>query len=206
MNQWSRIAMTSALALALAAPAYAQSTTPTPPASDTTPQAAPGDSTSGTGGTTSPGTGSTMGGSTQGGSSATTPTASAGDVVTEQQDGQTLSSDLIGMKVVGSNQESIGKVSALIIENDQVVGAVLDVGGFLGLGAKKVGVPWNALSVSEIEGSTVANVTLTKEELADMPEFKTIADAKAEQSRQPAAGTAGGTMGGGTVGGGRSTN
>jgi sporulation protein YlmC with PRC-barrel domain len=160
------------------------------------PQAAPSDSSSGTSGTASPGTGSTMGSSTQSGSSATTPTASAGDVVTEQQDGQTLSSDLIGMKVVGSNQESIGKVSALIIENDQVVGAVLDVGGFLGLGAKKVGVPWNTLSVSETDGSMVANVTLSKEELSDMPEFKTIADAKAEQSRQPATGTTSGTVGG----------
>lgn len=200
MSKLSRIAMTSVVALALATPAFGQSTMPTPPASDTTPQAAPGGSSTGTGSGTSSSGGSTMGGSqTQGGTTATTPTASAGDVMTEQQTGQTMSSDLIGMKVVGSNQESIGKVSELIIEDNQVVGAVLDVGGFLGLGAKKVGVPWDALSVSEVEGSTVANVTLTKEELSDMPEFKTIADAKAEQSRQPATGATGGATTGGTM-------
>lgn len=202
MKKWSRIALTSAVALALAAPAYAQSTTPTP-APDTTPQAAPSDSTTGTGSTTSPGTGSTMGGAQtqsspdRSSTSPATPTAAASDVVTEQQDGQSLSSDLVGMKVVGSNQESIGKVSDLIIEDGRLVGAVLDVGGFLGLGAKQVGVPWDALSVSEADGTMMANVTLTKEELADMPEFKTLADTQAEQSRQPAAGATGGATTGG---------
>lgn len=204
MNKVSRIAMTSVVALALATPAFAQSTTPTPPASDTTPQASPSGSDTGAGSAAPSGTGSTMsGGQTDSSGAAATPTASAGDVITEQQSGQTLSSDLVGMKVVGSNDESIGKVSDLIIEDNQVVGAVLDVGGFLGLGAKKVGVPWDALSVTEADGSVVANVTLTKEELADMPEFKTLADAKAEQSRQPAMGT--GTTGGATTGG-TSTN
>src|SRR3546814_1173320 len=92
-----------------------------------------------------------------------TPTASAGEVMTEQQSGQTLSSDLIGMKVVGANQESIGEVSELIIENGQVIGAVLDVGSFLGLGAKKVGVPWSNLSFSEPDGSMIATASLSNE-------------------------------------------
>lgn len=193
MNKLSRIAVTSAVALALAAPAYAQSTTPIPPASDTTPQAAP----SGSGST---GAGSTTGGSqTKSGASASGGVAvSADGVIAQQASGQTLSSELVGMKVVGSNQESIGKVSNLIVANDQVVGAVLDVGGFLGLGAKKVGVAWEALSVREMDGSTVASVSLTKEELAEMPEFKTMAEVKAEQSRQQSRQpTAGGAVGGG---------
>src|SRR3546814_2049165 len=113
--------------------------------------------------------------------------------MTEQQNGQTLSSDLDGMKVVGANQESIGEVSELIIANGQVIGAVLDVGGFLGLGAKKVGVPWSNLSVSEADGSMIANVSLSKEALTNMPEYQTLAEAQAEQSRQPATGTTGGT-------------
>src|SRR3546814_12149490 len=113
--------------------------------------------------------------------------------MTEQQSGQTLSSDLIGMKVVGANQESIGEVSELIIENDQVIGAVLDVGGFLGLGAKKVGVPWSNLSVSEADGSMIANVGLSKEELTNMPEYQTIAEAQAEQSPHTDTGNHGGT-------------
>ena len=157
MNKWSRMAATSAIALALAAPAYAQTTTPTPSA---TPPPSPSDSSSSSG--------STMGGTTQGSTTETpsTPTASAGEVITEQQSGQTLSSDLICMKVVGANQESIGKVSELIIENDQVIGAVLDVGGFLGLGKTRVRLLPSQFTVT---AENKVQLSLTADQVKSLP-------------------------------------
>ncbi|MEQ8815591.1 MAG: PRC-barrel domain-containing protein [Thalassobaculum sp.] len=187
MKKWSRVAVTSAVALALASPAFAQS-------ADTDPMAKPS--------AESPAAGS---------SSTVAPAAEApavttdGDVIVAQESGQTLSSDLIGMKVMGTSDESIGSVSDLIIADGRVVGAVLDVGGFLGLGAKQIGVPWDAMNVTRHDGSTLATLPLTKEQLTSMPEFKTLADIEAEQDRKAAtsatgtgAGSATGTVGSGT--------
>lgn len=182
MRTWSRIAVTSAVALALASPAFAQSTSTTPSTQNTEQSGgATGTDTNMSSGSTSTGQSSTAGAA---------PTASGGDVLAEQQDGQTLSSDLVGMKVTGQGDESIGEISDLIIENNQVTGAVLNVGGFLGLGAKKIGLPWDSLNVTESEGSPVASVSLSKDQLASMPEYKTLAEAQAEQSRTT---TTGGT-------------
>ena len=44
-------------------------------------------------------------------------------------------------------------------------------------------VPMDQIVLGRGDGWTVANVTLSKEELADMPEFKTLADVKAERQR-----------------------
>ena len=183
MNKWSRVAVTSAVALALASPAFAQSADTDPmarPSAEAPAGAAP---------------------------SAAAPAVTAdGDVIVAQESGQRLSSDLIGMKVMGAGDESIGSVSDLIIADGRVVGAVLDVGGFLGLGAKQVGVPWDALSVTRQDGSTLATLPLTKEQLSSMPEFKTLADLEAEAARKAATsatgsgtGSATGTATGGTT-------
>lgn len=199
MRTWSRYAVTSALALALAAPAFAQGT-PTAPAAGATDTTAPAGSAAekpmSTDKSMSGASGSGTGGTTAAGAP---PTTSGGDVIAEQESGQTLSSDLVGMKVVGADDETIGEVSELIVENNQVTGAVLEVGGFLGLGAKKVGVPWDALSMTEKDGSLTASVSLTKEQLTSMPEFKTIAEAKAERSRATTGTTGAATSTGGTT-------
>ena len=205
MKNLSRIAVTSVIAMALAAPAYAQSAAPTPaPAQEQAPQASPStppasgstDSAPTTSGQASPSTSSpSMSG--QASPSGAAPTASAGGVITEQEPGQLMSSDLVGMKVVGADGSSIGDVKDLILdEQHTVTGAVLSVGGLLGLGAKKIAVPWDSLTVTEQDGSTVATANLSKEELAEMPEYKTQAEIQAEQSRTTTAPT---TSGAGTV-------
>lgn len=180
MTNWSRLAMTSAIALALATPAFAQSTTPSPATDPSSPptQAAPTETTPSTGASTT-----------------TSTTTSAGGTMTVQEDGQVLSSDLVGMKVVGPDGESIGEVADLILDDqNKVVGAVLSVGGLMGLGAKDVGVAWDSLDVQETDGSTVAMISMSKEELAEMPKYKTLVDIKAEQQQNmsttaPATGT-----------------
>jgi len=58
------------------------------------------------------------------------------------------SDDLIGASVRNDRNESIGTVDALLISPDgKVAGVVLDVGGFLGVGARQVVVRMNQISM-----------------------------------------------------------
>lgn len=82
-----------------------------------------------------------------------------------------LASKIIGTKVKNNAGESVGTIDDLVIRpNDQVVMAVVSVGGFLGIGDRKVAVPWSELSVSASDRSIVYDVT--KQQLEQKPEFK----------------------------------
>jgi hypothetical protein len=80
-------------------------------------------------------------------------------------------SKVVGATVHNGERESIGSIDDLIITADERVPvAVLSVGGFLGIGAKLVAVPFERLQIDR-EG----NVTLpgaTRDSLRDLPEFK----------------------------------
>jgi hypothetical protein len=81
----------------------------------------------------------------------------AGDnFVKEQSLNQWRASKLVGVSVMGANQEKIGKIADVLVDHDgnaQVV--VVSVGGFLGIGAKDVGVPFKTMHW-RTEGRTVA--------------------------------------------------
>lgn len=82
-----------------------------------------------------------------------------------------LASKIIGTKVKNNAGENVGTIDDLVIRpNDQVVMAVVSVGGFLGIGDRKVAVPWSDLSVSTTDRSIVYDVT--KQQLEQKPEFK----------------------------------
>ena len=84
------------------------------------------------------------------------------------------SEKLTGAKVYDSNDEVIGEVGTLVLSDDgQVTKAIIDVGGFLGMGEKPV-----ALDLAEVDilrnqaGDDVrVYLTKTKEELEAMPAF-----------------------------------
>jgi sporulation protein YlmC with PRC-barrel domain len=103
-----------------------------------------------------------------------------------QASGQWLASDLMGLNVVGSNNESIGSVSDLLVDEDgNIHAAVVGVGGFLGIGQKNVAISFESLDIAtDKNGDPQARLTLTKEELESAPDFKTAAAAKAEAQRQ----------------------
>src|ERR1700686_5653655 len=53
---------------------------------------------------------------------------------------------VLGRKVVGPNGEDLGLITAVIVDRDgRPRGAVIDFGGFLGVGSRKVAVDWNLL-------------------------------------------------------------
>ncbi|SCY00209.1 PRC-barrel domain-containing protein [Microvirga guangxiensis] len=79
-------------------------------------------------------------------SSAMNQGGSQGQFMTQMQMGQMMASDLIGTRVVSTNNESIGDINDVIMDrNGKIMAAVVGVGGFLGIGEKDVAVPFEAL-------------------------------------------------------------
>ncbi|MDP2121657.1 MAG: PRC-barrel domain-containing protein [Hoeflea sp.] len=79
--------------------------------------------------------------------------------------------DLEDATVYGRGDETIGSIRSLKIDADgRISGAVIDVGGFLGLGAHSVLVPFDGLTVlRETDGSDVrVHLDTTKDKLKAM--------------------------------------
>ena len=130
---------------------------------------------------------------------AQTATGGASGTVTMQQSGEHLADDVIGATVRNAQNENIGSVADLVIGKDgQVKAAVLSVGGFLGIGDKHVAVPWTQVQVSTgsraaVSGSASGTadtgrdpavmVNMTKDQLKQAPEFKTMSQQQRETDR-----------------------
>lgn len=85
----------------------------------------------------------------------------------------THASNLIGAKVKTTNDEDVGRVSDLIIdENGQIMAIVVGVGGFLGMGEKNVAIGWDNVSRSDSPDENELRINLTREGLMSAPEFK----------------------------------
>lgn len=85
---------------------------------------------------------------------------------------ETLTAELLtGADVRDPEDKSIAEVSDLVLTAEgQVTDVVLDVGGFLGIGAKSVAIPMDRLTVAQAEGGAVRIwVNMTKEELEALP-------------------------------------
>lgn len=81
--------------------------------------------------------------------------------------------DLIGADVTTTGDERVGPVNDLIIdENGQIVGLVVGVGGFLGLGEKVVGIGWDDVTISGASDDVELRINQTREELGSAPNFE----------------------------------
>jgi len=82
-------------------------------------------------------------------------------------------SNLIGAEVKTTNNEKVGSVSDLIIDDKgQIVGIVVGVGGFLGMGEKDVAIGWDDVTRSGSSDKDELKIKATREELMSAPEFK----------------------------------
>jgi hypothetical protein len=79
-------------------------------------------------------------------------------------------SKLRGATVYNSTNEKIGELDDLIVGKDRVLFAIIQVGGFLGIGSRLVAVPYTSLQISE-DGKRVVLPGATKEQLKSLPEF-----------------------------------
>jgi hypothetical protein len=95
-----------------------------------------------------------------------------------QDASQFLGSNLIGAKVVSMNNEPIGRVSNLVLnESGAVEAAVISVSGLFGVGNKDVAVTFKSLSIARNKtGDGIDHVTLaaTKNDLRQATEFKPL--------------------------------
>ena len=66
----------------------------------------------------------------------------------------------------------MGRIIDLLADRDsKVVAAVIEFGGFLGIGTRKIAVEWSALRI-EADKSPVAILDVTREQLRVTPEYK----------------------------------
>lgn len=82
--------------------------------------------------------------------------------------------DVENATVYGRNDETIGKVNSLKVDTGgKISDAVIDVGGFLGMGAHSVLIPFSELTVlRETTGSDVrVHLDTTKDRLKAMPHY-----------------------------------
>jgi sporulation protein YlmC with PRC-barrel domain len=85
-------------------------------------------------------------------------------------DQQVRASKVIGSSVYNDQKQKIGTVEELLLnDHHDVVGAVLSVGGFLGIDAKLVKVPYDQL---HIVGDSLVMSGATKADLSSLPTYK----------------------------------
>lgn len=81
--------------------------------------------------------------------------------------------DITGAQVYSVNDEAIGEIGELVMSADGTLAdAVIDVGGFLGLGAKAVAIPFDQLQVMRGENDVRVYVDATEEQLTNMPDYE----------------------------------
>ncbi len=128
------------------------------------------------------------------------------EFIDAQESGQGLAGDLIGATVTNADNETIGEVSDLLYdENGRIKGAVISVGGFLGLGAKGVGIDFGSLDITKGDnGALKVVLNASKETLDSAPRFMSLADKQAEQDRAARQSQSPSPGGGSPMGGGSS--
>jgi sporulation protein YlmC with PRC-barrel domain len=112
-----------------------------------------GSTTSGSGSSTTMSSGSTSGGS-----------MSSGNWMTQEQPGQWRASKLEGLDVYNNNNEKVGDISEVLVDQSgKIQAVVIGVGGFLGMGEHSVAVPFEQIKfVNEPRANaSAANTTTT---------------------------------------------
>ncbi len=100
------------------------------------------------------------------GTMATTTTGEMVDLSTYAE------ADLVGKRVYGPNNEDVGEISAVSLTADgKVAGAVVDVGGFLGMGEKPVLLTSETLTLVQDGNEPKFVVNATQQQLEAMENF-----------------------------------
>ncbi|WP_111641669.1 PRC-barrel domain-containing protein [Marinimicrobium alkaliphilum] len=85
----------------------------------------------------------------------------------------TLASDLMGTDLRTSDDEDVGSVDDLIIDDDgKVVAVIVGVGGFLGIGEKDVAISWDSVTQTGTSNDRKLTINASREDLRSAPEFE----------------------------------
>jgi PRC-barrel domain protein len=80
-------------------------------------------------------------------------------------------SKMFEREVVNSQGEAIGEINDLVIDKAKVIYAIIEVGGFLGIGENLIAVPYDSLTLNDT-GEKISLPGATKEELKKLPKFE----------------------------------
>jgi hypothetical protein len=98
----------------------------------------------------------------------TSPTGTPA-VVLDDQD----VSGIVGKSVRSNADEDMGRIVDIIVNQDgHVRAAIIDFGGFLGIGTRKIAVDWRALKFSPAGKPGGITLELTRNQVRVAPEFK----------------------------------
>ena len=81
---------------------------------------------------------------------------------------------ILGRAVQDADGKEMGRVIDIIVDPaGRVRAAIIDFGGFLGVGSRKIAVDWNALHFGgAVRHETDIRLALTRDQLKIVPEYK----------------------------------
>ena len=80
---------------------------------------------------------------------------------------------VLGREVRSSANENMGRIVDVIVDREgRVRAAVIDFGGFLGVGSRKIAVDWSALRFDLDEKRELVTLELTRDQVKAAPEYK----------------------------------
>jgi sporulation protein YlmC with PRC-barrel domain len=87
---------------------------------------------------------------------------------------QVRASALMGKELYGADDQSIGEVADLVLQEDgKTRAAIVDVGGFLGVGEKRVAIPFDQIQITAQDNNEPKlTVAMTKEQLEQAPAWQ----------------------------------
>ena len=86
---------------------------------------------------------------------------------------QTLA--ILGHKVADPEGKDIGRlVDVLVGEQGEPQAAVIDFGGFMGVGSRKIAVEWSALHFAPADAKHPITLDLTQDQIKAAPEYKDV--------------------------------
>jgi hypothetical protein len=98
------------------------------------------------------------------------PTPPAATTVLPTHEVQTI----LGREVLSANGENMGRiVDVLVDRSGEVRAAIIDFGGFLGVGSRKIAVEWNALHFPPpAQADAKISLELTRDQVKAAPEYQ----------------------------------
>jgi len=84
---------------------------------------------------------------------------------------------ILGKQVQGAAGEDMGRIVDLLVDADgQPRAAVIDFGGFLGVGSRKIAVDWRLLQFRPTDRKAPVQLSVTRAEVQAAPEYKEKSD------------------------------
>jgi hypothetical protein len=80
---------------------------------------------------------------------------------------------VLGKLERSSTGEDMGRLVDVVVDHDgQPRAAIIDFGGFLGVGSRKIAVDWGTLNFSRAADKGIITAELTRDQVKSAPEFK----------------------------------